>query len=95
MTTLVRIGAHHGGRPCGLAPVSMKTPRHIGQRRAPERRPSGCMTVPSFGHFHAVTFSSVMTLPPSGTVADTGAGTQPTQRTSGSFRATGGGTVVG
>jgi hypothetical protein len=39
----------------------MKMPLQAGQRHAPERRPYGCMGVPSFGHCHAVCVASVMT----------------------------------
>jgi hypothetical protein len=62
MRTLITNGAHIGGcplRPRRMASVSMKTPRHAGQRHAPERRPSGCMAVPSFGHCHGVVVSCV------------------------------------
>ena len=61
--TLVSTGVHHGGRPRRIASLSMKMPRHVGQRHARERRPSGCMAVPSFGHFHAVGVSSVIVSP--------------------------------
>ena len=64
MSTLVSTGDHFGGRPRRMASVSMKMPLHVGQRHAPERRPIGCMTVPSFGHFHAVSVSFVTICPP-------------------------------
>ena len=66
MRTLVTTGDHFGGRPRRIASVSMNMPLHVGQRHAPERRPSGCMTVPSFGHFHSVSVSSVMISPSDG-----------------------------
>ena len=56
MAMLVTTGVHHGGRPARprlIASVSMKMPRHVGQRHAPERRPIGCMTDPSVGHCNA------------------------------------------
>jgi hypothetical protein len=78
--------------------VSMNMPLQVGQRHAPPRprRPSDCMTAPSFGHFHSVCASSVMTCPSVGLpLADVEPNDQPTQRTSGSLRATGAGTAVG
>jgi hypothetical protein len=49
--TLVTTGTHHGGlpaRPRRMASVSMKMPRHVGQRHAPPRprRPIGCTALP-------------------------------------------------
>ena len=54
-------GDHHGGRPRRIASVSMKMPLQVGQRHARERRPCGCIAVPSFGHCQAGCVSSVMT----------------------------------
>jgi hypothetical protein len=95
MTTLVTTGDHFGGRPRRIASVSKKMPLQAGQRNARERRPYGCMTVPSLGHFHSVCVSSVMTRSSFGLRRRCGAADQPTQRISGSFRATGAGMVVG
>ena len=60
---LVSTGDHFGGRPRRIAPVSMNMPLHAGQRHALERRRCGCMTVPSFGHFHAVCAWSAIVSP--------------------------------
>jgi hypothetical protein len=56
-STLVSTDCHVGGRPRRISSVSMKMPRHVGQRQAPERRPNDFMATPSLGHVHAVPVS--------------------------------------
>jgi len=42
---VVSTGDHFGGRPRRIASVSMNMALQVGQRHAPDRRPSGCIAV--------------------------------------------------
>ncbi len=61
--TLMTTGTHAGGfsgRPRRMASVSRNTALHAGHRHAPERRPTGAISVPSLGQAQAFSATSVM-----------------------------------
>jgi hypothetical protein len=74
IATLPTTGAQTGGcpvRPRRILATSRNTALHVGHRHAPERRPIGVISVPSFGQVHAVSATSVMFVT---------SGTQPSRR---------------
>ena len=63
ITTLVTTGRQADGlplRPRRIASTSRNTALHPGHRHAPERRPIGAISVPSFGQAHACFPTSVI-----------------------------------